>query len=90
MFNRKQRNPRETFPCPHCGYEVPDGALACPDCGSDDETGWSETAYVGGLDLPEPGWGDEIEPEPTATLMPRAVLITVAIIMAVVFFLVTL
>lgn len=36
------------FICPHCGAEVPSGAPACPECGSDDETGWSEdTAYDG-------------------------------------------
>jgi hypothetical protein len=27
--------------------------MACPECGADEETGWSEDAAVGGLDLPE-------------------------------------
>jgi hypothetical protein len=50
------------FICPHCGAEVDYDAPACPECGSDDETGWSEeTAYDGlYLDddepLPKPGW----------------------------------
>ncbi|MCP4425709.1 MAG: zinc ribbon domain-containing protein [Chloroflexi bacterium] len=50
------------FICPHCGAEVDYDAPACPECGSDDETGWSEdTAYDGlYLDddepLPESGW----------------------------------
>lgn len=36
------------FICPNCGAEVPDNALACPECGSDEETGWSaETVYDG-------------------------------------------
>lgn len=36
------------FICPNCGAEVPDHAAACPECGSDEETGWSEdTAYDG-------------------------------------------
>ncbi|MEZ4642864.1 MAG: zinc ribbon domain-containing protein [Chloroflexota bacterium] len=36
------------FICPNCGAQVPDNALACPECGSDEETGWSEdTAYDG-------------------------------------------
>ncbi len=39
--------------CPNCGGEVPPGARACPHCGSDEQTGWSEEAETGGLDLPE-------------------------------------
>ncbi len=30
--------------CPQCGAALPDGALACPECGSCEETGWSERA----------------------------------------------
>ena len=39
--------------CPNCGAEVPTGARACPECGADEKTGWSEEAYVGGLNLPD-------------------------------------
>src|SRR5208283_3984588 len=39
--------------CPNCGAEVPAGAKACPACGADERTGWSEEAYVGGLNLPD-------------------------------------
>ena len=39
--------------CAHCGAEVPAGAPACPECGSDEQTGWSEAAKTGDLDLPE-------------------------------------
>ena len=39
--------------CPNCGAEVPPNARACPACGSDEETGWSEEARSSGLDLPE-------------------------------------
>ena len=39
--------------CPNCGAEVPRGAKACPECGSDEQTGWSETAYASGLNLPD-------------------------------------
>lgn len=36
------------FICPHCGTKVDINASVCPECGSDDETGWSEdTAYDG-------------------------------------------
>jgi hypothetical protein len=39
--------------CPNCGAPVPPKAKACPECGSDDETGWSEKAETDGLDLPD-------------------------------------
>ena len=39
--------------CPNCGAEVPCNAKACPECGSDEKTGWSETAYASGLGLPD-------------------------------------
>jgi hypothetical protein len=43
--------PPET--CPNCGAEVPPKAKACPECGADEQTGWSEAARTGGLDLPD-------------------------------------
>lgn len=39
--------------CPNCGAEIPPKAKACPVCGSDEETGWSEDAQAQGLDLPD-------------------------------------
>lgn len=39
--------------CPNCGAEVPPRAKACPACGSDEKTGWSEEARTDGLDLPD-------------------------------------
>jgi len=39
--------------CPNCGAEVPRTAKACPECGSDEKTGWAEEAAYSGLDLPE-------------------------------------
>ena len=39
--------------CPNCGAEVPTQAKACPECGSDEQTGWSDEACTGGLDLPD-------------------------------------
>ncbi len=41
------------FACPNCGAEVPSKAKACPECGSDDNTGWSEDTMYDGLDLHE-------------------------------------
>jgi uncharacterized membrane protein YvbJ len=39
--------------CPNCGAEVPPKAKACPECGSDEQTGWSEQANYDNLDLPD-------------------------------------
>ena len=39
--------------CPNCGAEVPSKAKACPECGADEETGWSDEAKSSGLDLPD-------------------------------------
>ena len=40
--------------CPVCGEDVPRGALACPECGADHNSGWRE--YAGtydGVDRPD-------------------------------------
>ena len=47
---------QRTFTCAHCGADVPVKARACPECGSDERTGWSQDAYVG--DLPTGYDGD--------------------------------
>lgn len=39
--------------CPHCGAALPPNARVCPECGSDETTGWSEAAISGGADLPD-------------------------------------
>ena len=39
--------------CPNCGASVPRNAKACPECGSDEETGWSDAAETEGLALPD-------------------------------------
>ena len=46
--------------CPHCDADVPRGALACPECGSDANTGWSEEADAWAGDPPT-GYGDDDE-----------------------------
>jgi hypothetical protein len=40
--------------CPVCGENVPRGALACPECGADHNSGWREDAdRYDGIDLPD-------------------------------------
>lgn len=39
--------------CMHCGELIKRSAAACPRCGSDERTGWSESTYLDGLDLPD-------------------------------------
>jgi hypothetical protein len=51
---------RRTFECSHCGADVPSKALACPECGSDAESGWSEDADAWAGELPT-GYGEDDE-----------------------------
>lgn len=39
--------------CPHCGAEIPEGAISCRECGSDAKTGWSEGAENSDLEMPD-------------------------------------
>jgi hypothetical protein len=57
----RKRRPR-SFTCPVCGSAVAAGALVCRECGSDENTGWSEDTLYDGLDLPDPGYGAESAP----------------------------
>jgi len=52
--------PPRSFLCPHCHAEVPRGAAACPECGSDASTGWADDADAWAGDLPA-GYGDDDE-----------------------------
>lgn len=45
----------QPFDCPNCGAEVPVNAKACPECGSDEKTGWNEEGAVyDGTGIEEP------------------------------------
>jgi|WetSurMetagenome_2_1015567.scaffolds.fasta_scaffold00119_35 hypothetical protein len=48
----------KTFICPACGGDVPVNAAACPQCGSDERTGWSDKTYLDGIDI-----GDDVDYE---------------------------
>jgi hypothetical protein len=39
--------------CPNCGAVVPERARACPECGADEKSGWSEDAEAQRLGLPD-------------------------------------
>ena len=39
--------------CPNCGADLPRNAKVCPECGSDEKTGWSDEAHIDGLSLPD-------------------------------------
>ena len=44
----------DDFICPACGAEVPGSALACPECGADEKTGWSPDTIYDGTDIEDP------------------------------------
>jgi hypothetical protein len=53
-----RRKPRTPDVCPVCSHDVPRGALACPECGADHQSGWREDAEnYDALDLP----GDDFD-----------------------------
>jgi len=62
--------------CPNCGAAVPSKAGACPECGSDEQTGWSQEARDDELNLPDGNFDyddfvkREFEPEP---VKPRGI-----------------
>ncbi len=39
--------------CPNCGEILPRTAKVCPECGSDEKTGWSDKACADNLNLPD-------------------------------------
>ena len=39
--------------CSNCGAAVSGDANACPECGADEDSGWSEDAYAQSLGIPE-------------------------------------
>ncbi len=58
--------------CPQCGADIPPRAKACPECGSSDETGWSDAAHAERLGLPREGFDyDEFVREEFGDSKPR-------------------
>ena len=44
MTQKRRSRARTPKVCPVCNEEVPPGALACPECGADHNSGWRENA----------------------------------------------
>jgi hypothetical protein len=44
----------EPFICPNCGAEVPAKSPACPECGADEKTGWSDDTIYDGTGIEDP------------------------------------
>ena len=38
--------------CDHCGADIPPNAAACPECGADEHSGWTDHGHQG-LNLPD-------------------------------------
>ena len=54
MPHKKRTRPKTPEQCPVCNEDVPRGALACPQCGADHNSGWKEDAAgYDGLNLPD-------------------------------------
>lgn len=54
MAGRKSVRSPAPEVCPVCGEDVPRNALACPECGADERSGWREdAASYDGVDLPD-------------------------------------
>ena len=61
--------------CPNCGASVSPKAKACPGCGSDEKTGWSDSAYADNLGIPEENfdYGEFVKDEFGGRTKPRGV-----------------
>lgn len=70
------------FTCPICGEVVQLGSLACPGCGADDETGWSEAAEYDDLGLDDEAFGDP-PPKPTRQVNQAFTVMTVVLVIVI-------
>src|ERR1039457_3753653 len=67
-INRKSKMAPEI--CPNCAADVPRNAKSCPDCGSDEKIGWSDSAHADNLGIPDEHFDydkfvkEEFAPEP--------------------------
>lgn len=55
----RRRLPSASFPCPHCGGEVPGGRQSCPQCGASESDGWGDGSGDEGSEGASGGWDSE-------------------------------
>ncbi|MFT5194803.1 MAG: hypothetical protein ACI9EW_001042 [Cellvibrionaceae bacterium] len=67
----------DLFVCPNCYANVAWNAAACPECGSDEETGWAEDPEGAAYQADEPA-----EERPSTPLWKKIVLIFLAYVLA--------
>ena len=61
--------------CPNCGAVVPPKDKACPGCGSDEKTGWSDSAHADNLGIPDESfdYGEFLKEEFGRRAKPRGI-----------------
>lgn len=61
--------------CPNCGALVPAKAKACPGCGADEKTGWSDSAHADNLGIPDENfdYDDFVKEEFGVSPKPRGI-----------------
>lgn len=71
---------KEYWSCPHCGAELKVGAKVCHNCGSDEDTGWSDMTYLDGADWVHEEWQSEPEPKERKISVGTVVLIVLIVV----------
>ena len=61
--------------CPNCGAIVQPKAKVCPGCGSDEKTGWADSAYASNLGIPDENfdYNDFVKEEFAVERKPRGI-----------------
>lgn len=79
--------------CPQCGAPVPEHAKACPECGSCEETGWSEKSEADRLGILDDSFNynqyleEEFGPPPSPSTFRRWIVPAVIVFLALLFLL---
>src|SRR5271154_2252961 len=69
-----RRRPEPPDECSQCGTEIPRGALACPECGADENTGWDTNPWLPDADIDVPDYLTEsYDPEGAPPIFDRQV-----------------